>query len=684
MSDAEQTEEDASLRARVRELEQRNEELREVVEQVQAEQETSRKKKTTRRGVLAAAATGIGAMGLTGSARAQTNNSTDSSLTANLDSPCQWLGDRSADGYGIYDLGPLSFRDDSFDPVKGLNADAFAVDANDRLTVEGATAGQWSEQDTDTLLELPSWNGIDVGTVNTDEAGITDSLTLQSRSVDTSPVAQSIVVGLSDGLVGHWTFEDISGGSVEDKSGNGNDMDLINSPTQEQGVTGPALRFDSLGERGEIPADPSLDVTGGDFTISARFNTRTAEGTGPILQKRGENEADGQMGFGLFVMVTGGVLGSEGYPQVQFRYGYDGGSGQFALNDPGLVGAGPRYTVSVTYNAEHNRSTIWINGDSRATAVGSNPPHDKSQPIRTGTKLTAGGSATSFLNGAVGEIAIHNRELPPSEIRGFHYLGFGKKKRFDAQLRYEPLTASGETDAVGGYFPSATNPYQFVNHDPDGDINYYEASNLDSFPSTPTTANLGYQGTPQDFVEVDGTIYLYTSIGGGRTDVLSGPSLDSLANQTTVLSDHVDVGSWYEDGTTYLFAEDAATTEGVSAQKIRLFTATDSPDGTFSDRGTVIDATDKPFKLGDADVEKIDGVYWMFIDATVNHPAYGTALYRSGDLFNWELVEEDIKRDCGGDLHLFRDENNYLKGFTEFTGTDKDGVGVWDVFTRVD
>ena len=48
----------------------------------------------------------------------------------------------------------------------------------------------------------------------------------------------------TNGLVGHWTFDDGAGAVAKDSSGNGNDGTLVNGPTWTAGKVGGALQFD--------------------------------------------------------------------------------------------------------------------------------------------------------------------------------------------------------------------------------------------------------------------------------------------------------------------------------------------------------------------------------------------------------------------------------------------------------
>ncbi|MHC4560559.1 MAG: LamG domain-containing protein, partial [Planctomycetota bacterium] len=78
----------------------------------------------------------------------------------------------------------------------------------------------------------------------------------------------SMVGNASAELVGHWTFDDGSGTTVSDSSGNGNDGTIVGNPTWIAGVGGTALEFHGLGAAGgggdyiNCGNDASLDITG--------------------------------------------------------------------------------------------------------------------------------------------------------------------------------------------------------------------------------------------------------------------------------------------------------------------------------------------------------------------------------------------------------------------------------------
>ena len=65
----------------------------------------------------------------------------------------------------------------------------------------------------------------------------------------------------TDNLVGYWTFDEGSGTTAADSSGNGNTGTLYNSPTWVNGKRGKALSFDGQDDYVRVPQSASLDVT---------------------------------------------------------------------------------------------------------------------------------------------------------------------------------------------------------------------------------------------------------------------------------------------------------------------------------------------------------------------------------------------------------------------------------------
>ena len=79
---------------------------------------------------------------------------------------------------------------------------------------------------------------------------ITIALSVCARPAQASFILQKpSALGLTNGLVGWWTFDgkDISGVQVYDKSGNGNRGILTSGPAPTIGKIGQAMEFDGSG-----------------------------------------------------------------------------------------------------------------------------------------------------------------------------------------------------------------------------------------------------------------------------------------------------------------------------------------------------------------------------------------------------------------------------------------------------
>ena len=73
------------------------------------------------------------------------------------------------------------------------------------------------------------------------------------------------------GLVAYWKFDEGSGTTVSDSSGNGNTGTLVNGPLWTAGRVGNALFFDGIDDNVTVPDSNSLDLSSS-FTLSAWVN----------------------------------------------------------------------------------------------------------------------------------------------------------------------------------------------------------------------------------------------------------------------------------------------------------------------------------------------------------------------------------------------------------------------------
>ena len=63
-------------------------------------------------------------------------------------------------------------------------------------------------------------------------------------------------------LVGYWKFDETSGTTAQDASGNGQDGTLNGDPQWAAGMLGGALEFDGDGDYVDIGDDPIFNITG--------------------------------------------------------------------------------------------------------------------------------------------------------------------------------------------------------------------------------------------------------------------------------------------------------------------------------------------------------------------------------------------------------------------------------------
>src|SRR3989338_5705843 len=87
---------------------------------------------------------------------------------------------------------------------------------------------------------------------------IFNELKQKVASIINSQTQTAQVASLTTGLVGHWKFDEGTGLSAGDSSGNNNTGTLVNGPTWTTGKIGQALNFDGVDDYVKIPGTATL------------------------------------------------------------------------------------------------------------------------------------------------------------------------------------------------------------------------------------------------------------------------------------------------------------------------------------------------------------------------------------------------------------------------------------------
>ena len=477
-------------------------------------------------------------------------------------------------------------------------------------------------------------------------------------------------------LVGHWPMRAISRGMTPDVV-NGNDMMLAGSPnTVDSGPFGHGIHIQtSSGEYGKIPHasmfDPDSDFT---WTGWVRLLGLTNPGD-TILHKRGQYASDTAANYGLSVNTKDQY--GPGHGSMSSFFG-DGNS-LYTDSTPGNVPEGPLIHFALTFKAAENRFAIWINGERQTTETFSAEPTSTSVPIWVGIKYYRDGTIGNETDMILSDLRFYNYALEGRKIRSLYKLPYPDSPSFRA-YRSGRVLGDDWYDPVVRYDSSYRRPYRLLAYNlSQRGVSFLTSLDGHSWTVDASDVMTGVekQVTAQDFVKIDGTYYVYGSVNDTTTHVWSGESFGSLTYESQIVPEG-DCGVYYDGRYTHIYTEDSTFKYRVGSDKMSHWRS-ETPTGSFTDVGIAVDVTDVPWHTGDPHVLRVNDHYWMFADNTSNHPHYGTALFRSSDLYEWELIREDINSyQTGGDLVVFETPEG-LRGMTEYSGLDTAGIDIYEV-----
>ena len=198
------------------------------------------------------------------------------------------------------------------------------------------------------------------------------------------------------GLVGAWAFDEGSGATTADVSGNGNPGTINGASWTSAGRNANALSFDGAGTTVEVAASTSLDLTTA-MTLSAWIKpTASQSGWRTIVQRQidayflNASNDTGPLrpsGGGTFGGVTDFVSGSNPSPLGVWTH------------------------VALTYDGSMMR--LYVNGTQVATNAMTGSIEPGSSPLWIGCNQPYG----EYFNGLIDDVRVYNRSLSQAEVQ---------------------------------------------------------------------------------------------------------------------------------------------------------------------------------------------------------------------------------------------------------------------------
>ncbi|PER28952.1 MULTISPECIES: LamG-like jellyroll fold domain-containing protein [Bacillus] len=220
-----------------------------------------------------------------------------------------------------------------------------------------------------------------IGVTNPNSVPLTTSISVSARAAE---------------LVAHWKFDEGSGTTVGDSSGNGNTGTLVNNPTWTDSGKGGALAF-SGGSRAEFNSSATLNKTG-DESVSLWFKTsQPATGTTSIF--RNSNR------FTALQLVAGGQARAAHWPNDSSSYK--------ALNFPWTYSDNKWHHYVASYD-HLTGMKIYVDGN----LVASNTTNLGPLPTVT-NKIVLGATETGgeAYNGLLDDVRVYDLPLTQDEVR---------------------------------------------------------------------------------------------------------------------------------------------------------------------------------------------------------------------------------------------------------------------------
>ena len=201
---------------------------------------------------------------------------------------------------------------------------------------------------------------------------------------------------IASGLVGHWTFDEGSGSTALDSSGN-NSSGTISGPSWATGRIGSALSFDGSNDYVRVPYKSNLQLYNSSFTFSSWIKSTDSD-EGMIVVRDSGNNTYNEWYFGLNHNNLNGNLSI-----------WDGSN--WHATSSANVNDGGWHMATITYDGSVIR--MYKDGNLVATTSSVTTNYSSTDDIYIGGRNPA---LPRYFNGVIDDVRVYNRALSASDI----------------------------------------------------------------------------------------------------------------------------------------------------------------------------------------------------------------------------------------------------------------------------
>lgn len=210
-------------------------------------------------------------------------------------------------------------------------------------------------------------------------------------------------IGTERALAGQWSFDEESGTTAIDASGNGNDGLLVNNPVPGSGQLKGALKFDGMSSDVEVPTNV-IDLSGS-FTVAVWVRLDRPAGDNTAVSQDGETVS----GFSM-----GSLASTRGFAFMLPDRDADD-AGKAVASSKTIPVPGKWYHLVGVRDAMSRQLRLYVNGRLEGTAPLNRSWWASGKTVIGRARNT--GKPANFWSGAIDEVRLYSRALSPAEIR---------------------------------------------------------------------------------------------------------------------------------------------------------------------------------------------------------------------------------------------------------------------------